>query len=86
MKLRVRQVKNLAREAEALLRHLRQREVTGVVRLPEAEFLEACRTWPMAGPGEYGVLLVPEQLTLEEWIAKHSPVPPVHHPGNEVPE
>jgi len=60
---------------------LRLRHKTGVVVLPEAEFEVARRTWPKAGPGEYGCLLACEQLTMDEWIQRHSPQPPTQEPS-----
>lgn len=73
-----RQFRKLLKQANAAIAERERVAAGGVVTLPHDEFVHACETWPMAGPGEIGVLLVPEQLTIQEWGERHSPQAPVH--------
>ncbi len=73
-----RQLRKLLRQAEVAVAE-RQREAAGGVYVCESrEEFEAARDWPMAEVGQTGKLLAMRQLTVDEWIDRHSPQPPVH--------
>lgn len=79
-----RQIESLLRRAEEAVEEARRAAAGGVLALPHEQYEQAAKTLPMAGPNEIGVLLAPEPITRDEWIARHSPQPPVPEPRPEV--
>lgn len=79
-----RQIQSLLRRAEILVAERERAAQGGVVALPHPEYEQARAEWPAGEPGDIGKLLVPRALTTDEWIARHSPGPPIPEP-KEVP-
>lgn len=79
-----RQIQSLLRRAEILVEEQRRAADGGVLALPHDQFEQARQELPIGGPNDIGKLLAPQQLSIDQWIARHSPQPPVNEPRPEV--